>query len=156
MPQPSVSDGWQYHVPVDGLGDVDGLVAHGVADLLEGHAVTVHDRHRRMPSFMSVPVADAGPLGHLAEPPVERIPGVYAPVLVAEHEVVVLPRGAAASRSAAWHLIRVVFRDLHDHRGVPVLTTGQLNSAANIPDKPEHAGALLPTPAEPVRLYDLD
>src|SRR5262245_15543585 len=30
---------------VDGLGDVGGLVAHGVADLLDGDAVAAHDGH---------------------------------------------------------------------------------------------------------------
>ena len=39
-------------------------------------------------------IPDAGPAGHLAEPPVEGVAGVHAAVLVAEDEVVVLPGGA--------------------------------------------------------------
>jgi hypothetical protein len=31
-------DGWNDHVPADGLGDMGGLVADGVADLLERDA----------------------------------------------------------------------------------------------------------------------
>src|ERR1700749_1850810 len=44
------ADGGDDHMPVDGLGDVRGLVAHGVADLLQRHAVTAHDRHGRVPT----------------------------------------------------------------------------------------------------------
>jgi len=40
-------DGGHDHVPVDGFGDVGGLVAHGVADVLDRDAVAAHDRHPR-------------------------------------------------------------------------------------------------------------
>jgi hypothetical protein len=69
-------------------------MAHDVADLLERDAVAAHDRHSRVTAFVGVPVADAGPLGHLAEPPVERVAGVHAPAFVAEDQVAVPPRGA--------------------------------------------------------------
>jgi hypothetical protein len=79
------------HVAVDGLRDVGGLVAYCVADVLDRDAVVAHDRDGGVPSFVGVPVADAGPLGHLAEPVIEPIGRVHLAVLVAEDEVVVLP-----------------------------------------------------------------
>ena len=81
-------------VPVDGLGDVGGLVAYGVADVLDRDAVMAHDRDGCVPALVSVPVADARSLGHLAEPPVERVLGVWVAVLVAENEVGVVPCSA--------------------------------------------------------------
>jgi hypothetical protein len=62
-------------VTVPGLGDVRGLVAQGVSDLLDGHAVAAHGGHSRMASLVGVPVADTGPSGDLAEPPVEAVAG---------------------------------------------------------------------------------
>src|SRR6266566_244577 len=91
----TTADGRYDHVSVDGLGHMGGLVAHGVADLLERDAIAAHDRHRGVTSLMSVPVPDAGPPGHLAEPPVERVARVHAAVLVTEHEILVLPGGAS-------------------------------------------------------------
>lgn len=44
------------HVPVDGLGDMGGLVANGVADLLERQSVATHDRDGRVPTLVGVPV----------------------------------------------------------------------------------------------------
>src|SRR5215470_1070769 len=68
----------------DGLGDMGGLVPHGVADLLDGDAVAAHDRDRGVPSLVGVPAADAGAAGHLAEPPVELAGRIRVAVLVAE------------------------------------------------------------------------
>src|SRR5229473_3404369 len=49
---------------------------------------------QRWRALVGVPVADTGSPGHLAEPPVERVAGIHAAVLVAKDEVVVLPSGA--------------------------------------------------------------
>ena len=46
----STADGGDDHVPVDGLGYVGGLVAYGVADLLDWYAVAAHDRYRGAPA----------------------------------------------------------------------------------------------------------
>jgi len=54
-PLPS-ADGWEL-VPVDGLGDVGGLAAHSVADVLDRDAVAAHDRHGGMPPLVRMPVA---------------------------------------------------------------------------------------------------
>src|SRR5690348_8956896 len=89
----AAADGGDDHVPVDGLGDVGGFVADSVADLLERGAVAAHDRDRGVPALVGVPVPDAGSAGHSPEPPVESVAGVHASVLVAEHEVAVLPGG---------------------------------------------------------------
>jgi hypothetical protein len=40
------------HVPLDGLGDVGGLVAHGVGDVLDRDAVAAHDRYRGVSAFV--------------------------------------------------------------------------------------------------------
>src|SRR5579859_6518794 len=93
----AAANGGDDYVAVDGLGHVGGLVTDGVADLLERDAVGAHDRYRGVPAFVGMPVADACSLGHLAEPPVERVAGVHVPVLVAEHKIVVLP-GSASSQ----------------------------------------------------------
>src|SRR5450631_531054 len=45
----AAADGGHDHVPVHGLSNVGGLVPHGVADLLERHAVAAHDRYGRVP-----------------------------------------------------------------------------------------------------------
>jgi hypothetical protein len=82
------------HVAVDGLGDVGGLVAYGVADVLDRDAIVAHDRDGGVAALMGVPMADARTLGRLAEAPVERVLGVRVAVLVAEYEVRVVPRGA--------------------------------------------------------------
>ncbi len=76
------------------FGHMGGRVAHGVADLLDWHAVLAHDRHGRVPGLVGVPVADARAAGDLAESPVERVAGVRATILVTEHEVVVMPDGS--------------------------------------------------------------
>jgi len=90
-------------VAVDGLGDVGGLMAYGVADLLDRDAVAAHDRDSRVTALLGVPVAEACSPGHLGEPPVELAGRVGGTVLVAEDEVVFLPRCggfAALSRLA--------------------------------------------------------
>jgi hypothetical protein len=51
-------DGRHDDVAVDGLGHVGGLVADGVGDVLDRHAVAAHDRDRGMSSFVGVPVAE--------------------------------------------------------------------------------------------------
>src|ERR1039458_5927941 len=76
------------------------LVAYGVGDVLYRDAVGTHDRDGRVPSFVRVPVAEAGPPGDFAEAPVERVLGVRPSVLVAEHEVVFLPERAAERAGA--------------------------------------------------------
>jgi hypothetical protein len=48
-------------VPVDGLGDVGGLVAQGVGDVLYRHAAAAHDGHARVASLVGVPASRAGP-----------------------------------------------------------------------------------------------
>ena len=58
-------DGGDDDVPVDGLGDVGGLVAHGVGDVLDGDTVAAHDGYGRVAAFVGVPVADAGQAGDL-------------------------------------------------------------------------------------------
>lgn len=79
---------WDDHVPVDGLGDdVGGLVADGVADVLDGYAVAAHDRDSGVATLVDMPVAGACISGHLGEAPVERVGRVGRAVLVAEHEV---------------------------------------------------------------------
>ena len=83
------------HVPVDSLGDVGGLVAYGVADVLDRDAVVAHDRDHSVTSLVGVLVMDACSLDHLAEAPVERLLGVWVAVFTAEHEVGVVPRGAS-------------------------------------------------------------
>jgi hypothetical protein len=80
-------------VPVDGFRYVGGLVAYGVADVLDRHAVVAHDAYGGVAALVSVPVADARPLGHLAEAVVECPSAVQAAVLVTEDQVVVLPKG---------------------------------------------------------------
>ena len=45
---------------VDGPGDVGGLVAYGVANLLDWYAVAAHDRDCGVAAFVGVPVANAG------------------------------------------------------------------------------------------------
>ena len=50
-------------VDVDGLGDVRGLVARRVADVLARDAVVAHDRYGGVAAFVGVPVADAGLAG---------------------------------------------------------------------------------------------
>jgi hypothetical protein len=45
----AAADGRDDHVAVDGLGDVGGFVADGVADVLERDAVAAHDRDRGVP-----------------------------------------------------------------------------------------------------------
>ena len=40
----SAADGGDDHVSIDSLGDVSGLVAYGVADVLDRDAVVAHDR----------------------------------------------------------------------------------------------------------------
>jgi hypothetical protein len=79
------------YVPVDGLGDMGGLVAYRVADLLDRDAVAAHDRDCGVAAFMGVPVADARLPSHLGEAPVEGIGRVSVAVLLAEHEVVGAP-----------------------------------------------------------------
>jgi hypothetical protein len=54
------ADGGHDHVSVDGLGDVGGLVAHGVADVLQRHAVAAHDRHGGVASLMGMPAMTPG------------------------------------------------------------------------------------------------
>ena len=51
----------------------------------------LHDRHGCVPRLVSVPVAGTGSAGDLAEPPVERVAVILASVLLAEHQVAVLP-----------------------------------------------------------------
>jgi hypothetical protein len=68
------------YVAVDGLGDVSGLVADRVGDVLNGDAIVAHDRDRRVAALVGVPVTDAGALGHLAEPVVEGVAGVLGAV----------------------------------------------------------------------------
>jgi len=87
----AAADGGDDHVAVDGLGDVRGFVAYGVADLLDRNAVAAHDRDCGVAALVSVPVADAGLPGHLGKAPVERVGRVHAAVLVAEHEVAGVP-----------------------------------------------------------------
>src|SRR5215471_16182232 len=53
------------HVAVDSFGDVGGLVAHRVADLLDRHTVAAHDRHGRVAALVGMPAADACFSGHL-------------------------------------------------------------------------------------------
>ena len=84
----AAADGGDDHVAVDGLGDVRGFVAYGVADLLDRNAVAAHDRDCGVAALVSVPVADAGLPGHLGKAPVERVGRVHGAVLVAEDEIV--------------------------------------------------------------------
>ena len=51
----------------------------------------IETRDRGVASLVGVPVADARAPGHLAEPPVELVGRIGVAVLVAEHEVVVVP-----------------------------------------------------------------
>src|ERR1039457_5236724 len=90
----AAADRWRDDVPVDGLGDVGGLVPNGVGDVLDRDAVVAHGRHGGVAAFVRVPVPDPSSPGHLAEPPVECVPGVHGPVLMAEHEVIVVIRPA--------------------------------------------------------------
>ena len=62
----SASDRGDDDVPIDGLGDVRGLVAHRVADVLARDAVIAHDRYGGVAAFVGVPVADAGLAGGAA------------------------------------------------------------------------------------------
>ncbi len=72
-------------------------MAHGVADLLDRHAVAAHDRHGGMSFLVGVPAADACFSGHLGKAPGELVRRVGVAVLVAEDEVVVVPGGADCS-----------------------------------------------------------
>src|ERR1700722_881577 len=87
----SAPDRGDDHMAVDGLGDVRGLVADRVADVLDRDAVVAHDGHGCVTALVSMPVTDARAAGHLAEPPVEGVTGVRGAVLVAEDQAVVLP-----------------------------------------------------------------
>jgi hypothetical protein len=93
----STADRGHDHVPVDSLGDVGGLVAHGVADLLDWHPIGAHDRHCRVSALVGVPVSDARLPGHLGEAPVERVGRVGVAVLLAEDKVIVAPGFAGFS-----------------------------------------------------------
>ena len=88
----SAADRGHDHMPVDGLGHVGGLVPDRVAMSWIGTPLLLMIDTAVWRAFVSVPVADSGSPGHLAEPPVERVPAVLAPVLVAEHEVGVVVR----------------------------------------------------------------
>src|SRR5450755_695009 len=87
----SAADRGDDDVPVDGLGNVGGLVAHRVADVLNRDTVVTHDRYGRVAAFVGVPVTDAGPAGRLAELPVECVARVLGAVVVAEHQAMILP-----------------------------------------------------------------
>lgn len=63
-------------VAVDGLGDVGGFTAHGVAEVLDLDTFAAHNGDGGVAVFVGAPVADVSPLGHLAQSPVE-VPEVY-------------------------------------------------------------------------------
>ncbi len=55
----SPADRGDDHVSVDSYGDVGGLVAYGVADVLDRYAVAGHDRDGGVAALVGVPVTDA-------------------------------------------------------------------------------------------------
>ena len=110
---------------------MDGLVSDGVGDVLDRDAVVAHDRHGGVAPFVRVPVADPGSPSHLAEPPVERVPRVHSPVLVAEHEIAVvvcLARGFAFGGLAP--LVRLQGKERALRQGKGALGFRRLDVAA--------------------------
>lgn len=108
-------------MPADGLGDVGGLVAHGVGKLLGRDPVAAHDGHGRVAAFVGVPVADADPAGDLAEPPVERVSRVLGTAFVAEHQTGVgEKRNSSGTRDSAEVGLAAVFLEVERNRASPV------------------------------------
>ena len=73
-------------VAVDGLGDVGGFTAHGVAEVLDLDTFAAHNGDGGVAVFVGAPVADVSPLGHLAQSPVE-VPEVYIGLFATENQV---------------------------------------------------------------------
>src|SRR5450759_2991609 len=96
------ADGGDDDVPVDGLGDVRGLVAHRVADVLDRDTVDAHDRHGGVTTLVSMPVTDAGLTGDPAEPPVERVAGVRGAVYRFKTDRMGIDLGFHDCGQAAW------------------------------------------------------